>query len=271
LSEDTGIVTQVSDPSGTGIEAYFDGASFVLTPPSSVAGGSDIGMMRPQASPAVVVTGHDEQELTTSFEVLDPTAFMPKLLETDDLPNLLDVTSNDPFIYIPVIAFRRQHAGVEERYHEDPAVVNLAVSFRDVHGVPILPDVIMCMDDDDDEDGFNPLSTTPWASARSPSNPLQQPQSSASRNHPANNLGSPVVLVRKNYPIGFADAAFATRVLDRFPLKNYKGLPLPEEELPMFCYPTGCRLHRARYSDCPLPQYFGFVVKVRISGQQRYA
>jgi hypothetical protein len=50
-------------------------------------------------------------------------------------------------------------------------------------------------------------------------------------------------------------------VLDRFPYKNYKGLPLPEEELPMFCYPTGCRLHRARFKDAPLPQYYGFVVK----------
>ncbi|KAL3898606.1 MAG: hypothetical protein SGARI_006634 [Bacillariaceae sp.] len=49
--------------------------------------------------------------------------------------------------------------------------------------------------------------------------------------------------------------------MDRFPYKNYKGLPLPEEELPMFCYPTGCRLYRAKYSDAPLPQYYGFVVK----------
>ena len=39
------------------------------------------------------------------------------------------------------------------------------------------------------------------------------------------------------------------------------GTPLPEEELPMFCYPTGCRLHRARYSDAPLAQCYGFVVK----------
>jgi hypothetical protein len=68
-------------------------------------------------------------------------------------------------------------------------------------------------------------------------------------------------LVKRNIPLGFCDAAFCTRVLDRFPHKNYKGLPLPEEELPMFCYPTGCRLHRARFSDAPLAQYYGFVVK----------
>jgi len=29
----------------------------------------------------------------------------------------------------------------------------------------------------------------------------------------------------------------------------------------MFCYPTGCRLHRTQYSNAPLPQYYGFVVK----------
>jgi hypothetical protein len=71
----------------------------------------------------------------------------------------------------------------------------------------------------------------------------------------------PAMLVRKNLPSGFADVAFATRVLGRFPFRNYKGLPLPEEELPMFCYPTGCRLHRAEFSNAPLPQYYGFVVK----------
>jgi len=31
--------------------------------------------------------------------------------------------------------------------------------------------------------------------------------------------------------------------------------------LPMFCYPTGCKLFRARYQDAPLPEYYGFVVK----------
>ena len=29
----------------------------------------------------------------------------------------------------------------------------------------------------------------------------------------------------------------------------------------MFCYPTGCRLHRAQFSDAPLAQYYGFCVK----------
>lgn len=259
LTEDN--ATQASDPSGAGVEAYFDGSSFVLTPPSSAAGASDIGIVR-HASPratSVLVAPHDDQELTTSFEVLDPTAFMPQLLDSEDLPNLAEITPSDQYIYIPVLALRRQRLGDEERYHEDPAVVDMAVSFRDVSGDPILPDMLG-NDDDEEDDGFNLLNMTPWSSGTG--NTMDRPEPQAKLVN--RTLGSPVVLMKRNHPIGFADAAFSTRVLDRFPLKNYKGLPLPEEELPMFCYPTGCRLHRARYSDCPLPQYFGFVVKVRI-------
>ena len=70
-------------------------------------------------------------------------------------------------------------------------------------------------------------------------------------------LGYPIFLSRRNVPFGFSDAPFATTVLDRFPKKNYKGLPLPEEELPMFCYPTGCRLQRAMYQDVPIAQCYG--------------
>lgn len=76
-----------------------------------------------------------------------------------------------------------------------------------------------------------------------------------------NLLGMPVVLLHRNAPQGFANALFATSVLDRFPSKNYKGLPCPEEELPMFCYPTGCRLRRCPFKDAPLAKCYGFVVK----------
>lgn len=256
--------TQGSDPSGIGIEAYFDGSSFVLTPPSSAAGASDIGIVRP-SSPAqatsVLVAEHDDHELTTSFEVLDPGAFMPLLLEIDQLPDLSGVTSGDPYIYVPVLALQRQCVGDEERYHEDTAVVDLTVSFCDTNGDAVLPDLSQDDDLDDEEEGFNLLGATPW----SKSSRIEISQQRPTDDQLKRLLGSPLILAKRNNPIGFADAAFATKVLDRFPVKNYKGLPLPEEELPMFCYPTGCRLYRARYSDCPLPQSFGFVVKVRMS------
>jgi hypothetical protein len=254
LSEDN--TTQASDPSGVGFEAYFTGSSFILTPPSSTAGASEIGNARhfsPRAA-GVLVGPTDDHDRTKSFEVLDPNSYMPNLLDVDNLPNLSHLTSCDQYLYVPLLALRRQRVGNEERYHEDSAVVDMAVSFRDVSGDPVFPDVLE--DDDDEDETFTLLNTTPWtcASRSAVSNP--EP------NQVNRTLGSPVILVKRNQPIGFADAAFATSVLDRFPLKNYKGLPLPEEELPMFCYPTGCRLYRTKYSDCPLPQYFGFVVKV---------
>jgi uDENN domain len=254
LSEDN--ATQVSDPSGVGFEAYFTGSSFILTPPSSAAGASDIGSARhfsPRAA-GVLVGQTEEQERTKSFEVLDPNAYMPNLLDVDNLPDLSHVTTYDQYLYVPLLAFRRQRVGNEERYHEDSAVVDMAVSFRDVSGDPVLPDVLG--NDDDEDETFNILNTTNWTCASRIIVPIPDP------NHVTRTLGSPVILMKRNQPIGFADAAFATSVLDRFPMKNYKGLPLPEEELPMFCYPTGCRLYRTKYSDCPLPQYFGFVVKV---------
>jgi hypothetical protein len=134
----------------------------------------------------------------------------------------------------------------------------MAVTFCDASGNAVLPDGFDAdgdCADDQDEGSFNLLNKSKWSNYS-----LAVNSEGAGRNL-SRSLGTPQVLVKRNMPIGFADAAFATKVLDRFPVKNYKGLPLPEEELPMFCYPTGCRLYRARFSDAPLPQYYGFVVK----------
>ena len=128
----------------------------------------------------------------------------------------------------------------EERYHEDPGVVDIAITFCDSGGNAVLPEE----EDDDEEDegdGFCLTDKSKWTRA-SFSKTIRNERS---RPRPAQPLGTPMVLVKRNVPIGFADAAFATSVLDRFPLKNYKDLPLPEEELPMFCYPTGCRLYQS--------------------------
>lgn len=188
-----------------------------------------------------------------SPEGIDPDVYLPKLL-SERLPD--DLRNDENYICIPVLAVRRQRAGDEERYHEDPAIVDLSISFCDTGGMAVLPDEEED-EDGDDGDGFSLSGTSKWNQS-SFSNIIK---SERARPTAALSLGTPVVLVKRNLPIGFADAAFATSVLDRFPFKNYKNLPLPEEELPMFCYPTGCRLHRARYSDAPLPQYYGFVVK----------
>lgn len=180
-----------------------------------------------------------------------PATLMPKLLSTPKGGH--DPDEEQYFRYIPVLAIRRQRLGDEELYHEDSAVTDLAVSFVNGNdGQPILP---IDEDDDDgehDEDSFRVLGQTKWMSSWKNAGDSYDNTSA---------FGLPVVLVRRNAPYGFADVAFATRVLGRFPYKNYKGLPLPEEELPMFCYPTGCRLYRARLSEAPVAQYYGFVVK----------
>ena len=167
----------------------------------------------------------------------------------------------DDYTYVPIVAIRRQRVGDEERYHEDAALVDIAVTFSDGHQGAVLPDDTQWTDDDFEDDGAKEegvvslLGTSEWTPAYPKlSNDLDQVR-------PPPRFGSSMLLVKRNNPLGFCDAAFATQVLDRFPHKNYKGLPLPEEELPMFCYPTGCRLYRAPFSEAPLPQYYGFVVK----------
>lgn len=165
------------------------------------------------------------------------------------------------YLYVPVLAIRRQRISEEERFLEDPALVDIAVSFKSQSGHGVVPaDNVYGFGDDFDEEENDSLATkllhkSAWQ--ESSLYLLGHDTEQTNQGH----LGSTCFLVRRNLPMGFCDAAFSTSVLDRFPYKNYKGLPLPEEELPMFCYPTGCRLHRAKYSDAPLPQYYGFVVK----------
>jgi len=180
--------------------------------------------------------------------------FLPKLVSSSPENSNHSLHHHRDFVYIPILAIRRQRIQDEERYHErDTAIVDLTVSFVDHQGLAVLPDKVY--DEDEDEDGvkFRILGKTDWASVSS--------ATPSWRSRKRTIFGSPIVLARQNLPFGFADAAFATSVLDRFPYRNYKNLPLPEEELPMFCYPTGCRLHRARFSDAPLAEYYGFVVK----------
>jgi hypothetical protein len=66
------------------------------------------------------------------------------------------------------------------------------------------------------------------------------------------------------FPIGFLDTPlpFATKVLNSLPKKDYEGVPLSEEDLPMFWDPTGCKSFCSKYQDAPLPEYYGFVAVV---------
>ena len=196
-------------------------------------------------------------------------ALVPQLVTSDSIPSGRD--GEISYEYIPILAIRRQRVGDEERYHEDPAAVDVSVSFLDAGGNPKMFGLGEGNDDDDEEDeedevggAMSVLRKTGWrvaadtflSSMRRAHERRQEDSSNT-----ADLTGIPVLLIRHNTPQGFADAPFATSVLDRFPSKNYKGLPMPEEELPMFCYPTGCRLHRAKFQDAPLAHCYGFVVK----------
>ena len=140
---------------------------------------------------------------------------------------------------IPVLAVRRQCVDEEQCFHEDAAITDLAL---EGDGAPDL---------EEDEDGTFPvLGQTPWIAISS--------FFKGSATAPSTKL---LLKIRRNRPCGLCETPFDTRVLGRFPEQNYNHHPLPEEELPMFCYPTGCTLHRTEYCQVPQPQSYGFVVK----------
>jgi len=215
-----------------------------LSSTTTVILGSDNRATSPSGGIGVEVVDTDNAP-SREEEMTDPKSLWPKLVER------VELTDNDcPFFFVPTIAIRRQRVGDEESYHEDPAMVDLSVTLLTRLGEPLLPVEDHDVFDQEDDGTFTILGKTKWSLVD-----LKHTVRSEKR------FGMPVMIVRKNLPFGFADAAFATSVLSRFPKENYKGLPLPEEELPMFCYPSGCRLFRARLSEAPVTQYYGFVVK----------
>lgn len=233
------------------VEAYVQGSFSAPNSPN------------PQGNDPTSATGDVDDGQNSSTNNSEEMEFIPKLFtdvpwdeDHDDAPHHPFYHAEDQWWYVPIMALRQQRAGEEERYHEDPGIVDLAVSFCDKAGTAVLPqeqddysDDIM-MEDDDEE--FSLLSKTSWLVGRNGDNSAlgdDHGKGPAARHSNSKKkkavkavkkaLGSPAILLKRNIPIGFGDLAFATSVLDRFPLKNYKGLPLPEEELPMFCYPTG--------------------------------
>ena len=203
---------------------------------------------------------------------------------TNEEEATIDDDDDDEYMYIPLLKIRRQRIGEEQRFIEDPAIVDITVSIKHYNNgqqQPILPP------DDDDDDGDDDVGnggaddvddddlfdttnnnnnqetndTTKLLHKTSWQESSNRGTTRTTKTNSNKQQSTPCILYRRNVPMGFCDAAFSTSVLDRFPYKNYKGLPLPEEELPMFCYPTGCKLYRTKYSDAPLPEYYGFVVK----------
>lgn len=59
--------------------------------------------------------------------------------------------------------------------------------------------------------------------------------------------------------MGLCNLAYEANLLDRYPLKDYKHLVLPEDALPAFMFPHGLRLELCELNEYPLPSFFTFV------------
>eukprot|EP01034_Spumella_vulgaris_P022474 gene22474-28602_t len=59
--------------------------------------------------------------------------------------------------------------------------------------------------------------------------------------------------------LGLCDLGYDSATLDRYPQKDYGGLELPVNELPMFAFPNDLRLTYSSLNRFPLPVFFTFV------------
>ena len=231
-------IGSVGSPSSLGVEAMYMSPTSSRSVNSGVSNeGGESALFETDASP-------------------DP-SYLPSLVSATTAFSPVEEKGGDEFVCIPVLNIRRQRVGEDERYHEDPAIVDLKISTLNHSGLPQLPI------DEDDEEEFGRgskalmhnvahvgiLKRTKWAASLS--HARSTPSSSA----------WPVLLLRRNVPNGLCDLPFAAHVLDRFPRQDYRGLPFPGEELPMFCYPNGSRLVRDRLRNLAMPRSYGFVVK----------
>eukprot|EP01035_Chromulina_nebulosa_P019425 gene19425-25303_t len=84
---------------------------------------------------------------------------------------------------------------------------------------------------------------------------------SNSNNHQNNHIANNVVAIalQKVKPIGFCDFTYEYATIDRYPIIDQKDAQLPANELPMFGFPQGLRLHYGSNQQYPLPVFFTFV------------
>ena len=210
--------------------------------------------------------------LSDADQAPDPD-YLPLFVPYHTIPQVSTISSNDAdddmYIYIPILALRRQRIGEEERYHEDTCIVDIHVTYLNDNGLPPTMMVDDDGDDGDDDFGIKRAMTTTHASILTksgwkPSSSFHISDDVANDKAPSSSRRqTPIILLRRNIPHGFCDVPLApAKVLDRFPRKNYRNMPFPEEELPLFCYPRGgvC-LVRDKLRNWTLPKSFGFVVK----------
>eukprot|EP00956_Cyclotella_meneghiniana_P020336 scaffold35701_cov46-Cyclotella_meneghiniana.AAC.2 len=195
-------------PSSMGVEAMYVSP---LSSPAAAAGLQELNYaIRPNTT-----TG--EQQYFASQEIIPDPTVIPSLVPWNAVPSPFnnDATTNNnsgEHVYIPILAVRRQRIGEEERYHEDPAVVDIMLSRLDSNG-QIIPPIPQHEEDDNDEDDNNKNHMTPMMQQHGMLHPniLKKSSWSSSMLHPPSKSHHPILLLRKNIPNGLADVPFAAR------------------------------------------------------------
>ncbi|KAL7465896.1 hypothetical protein ACHAXS_006197 [Conticribra weissflogii] len=260
--------TSLPSPSSMGVEAmYLSPSSSVTSPTPGTAKPNNFHAPRHSTLSSDSSSLRSDKRLRMNkIDNPDP-RFLPSLISSNALPRnnhpskaIISDYKEDCDIFVPIIAIRRQRVGEEERFHEDPAVIDILLTSLDSKGNP--PDLLELDDDDVEDKGGTQtiyfhgsqgdiLKKSNWSPAIDGYN----------RNTTQQQQGLPIAALKRNIPNGFADLPFVAKVLDRFPKKNYRGMPFPEEELPLFCYAGGSLLIRDKLRNLPLPKPYGFVVK----------
>ena len=274
-------MNNVTSPSSVGMEAMY------LSPTNAPSPSPMNGNIRIHDETTTMMMKDKRDGLQDQQQLVPDTAFLPILVTSKSVPfpppNVDDDEINynddnddddDSYIFIPILAIRRQRIRDEERFHEDPSIVDIQVTHLNAEGVP--PTM---SDEDENDDDFGRASSAASPKLTSTMIRMQNNIASDIMNKSQWTLSSscsaadtspdqhrhrlqPIIMVRRNAPDGFLDIPFAAaKVLDRFPQKNYRGMPFPEEEMPLFCYPGGSYLVRDKLRNCRLPRSFGFVVK----------
>eukprot|EP00986_Skeletonema_menzelii_P013803 scaffold8428_cov151-Skeletonema_menzelii.AAC.1 len=257
-----------SSPSSMGVEAMYRSPSPSPHCFAESSGANDTTALAGDSNSSQVQIMSSSGAITSSGP--DP-AYLPSVIPLKSIPSIINhnqhTSNDDGHVYIPILAVRRQRVGEDERFNEDAGVVDVKLSYFDSNGVVPEEDKKDGNEDDDDDDFDDFGESTTMMHHQVHKNILKMSEWGVSLSYLNDvpeqplNRGLPQILLRRNRPNGFADLPFQARVLDRFPSKDYRGMPFPEEELPLFCYPGGSYLVRKKLKDLPLPKCFGFVVK----------
>ena len=190
----------ITSPTSMGVEALY--ISPLTTPTASKTETGPDTLSRPNG---------DIKSNSGAMNFAPDPAVIPLLTSWKAVPTpWTESDTNSEHVYIPILAVRRQRVGEEERYHEDPAVIDIQLSFLDSNGT--LPSILEGDDDDDDDDA---KTATHYGSIIM----KQSPWTSCLNHTPKHRKSHPVLLVRRNIPSGFADIPFPAKVMDRFPQK----------------------------------------------------